>query len=230
MSEDVKAWAQPILIEGQRLRDLQPARDSKVLSISREYLLQQMGQLPRLCSPSTPEKDQQKRWDRYQGPFAGSAQGGQQAVSVSTCRQQEKASPPWGVRRPSLPFLTDQVRTVRVLLLPAALATILQPLGQAGEHHHPQNMLQQVTRGGQAACSSSWRQTHLRRVAASLQQGCSRGPGPCTALPLHRAGRCLQRQHFSCVCSPLGCSGPLCDLSSAWPQPPNLNFKFSMQG
>lgn len=48
-------------MEGQRLlRDLQPARDSKVLSISREYLLQQMGQLPRLCSPSTPQRDSGK--------------------------------------------------------------------------------------------------------------------------------------------------------------------------
>ena len=52
-----------------------------------------------------------------------------------------------GRRRPSLSSPTDRVRTVRaLLLLPAAQATMLQPLGEAGEHHHPQNTLRQVTR------------------------------------------------------------------------------------
>lgn len=51
-----------------------------------------------------------------------------------------------GRRRPSLPSPTDRVRTARALLLPAAQATTLQPLGEAGEHHHPQNTLHQVTR------------------------------------------------------------------------------------
>lgn len=127
VSEGVKAWAQPILMEGQRpLRDLQPASDGKAPSISRE-------QLPSLGSPSTLQREQWKRWDRYRGPFAGSAQGGTasstpgEPVPDEPMQAAGKGFPRLGGSGdpPSLP--TERVRTATALL-PAAQATAPQPL------------------------------------------------------------------------------------------------------
>lgn len=128
VSEGVRAWAQPILVEGQRpLRDLQPASDGKTPSISRE-------QLPSLGSPSTLQREQWKRWDRYRGPFAGSAQGGTasstpgEPVPDESMQAAGKGFPRLGGSGdpPSPP--TERVRTVTALLLPAAQATAPQPL------------------------------------------------------------------------------------------------------
>ena len=141
-----------------------------------------------------------------------------------------------GWETPPLPSPTALVRTVTGRC--CCCCQLPQPPpaapGEAGGGcgvSPPTDTLSPVTQGGRETLLQQPGTDPARESGRTAAAGPSRGARPRMALPLHGAGRCPCPQPFSggCVCSPLRCSGPLCDVSSAWPQPPRLSWKLLLQ-
>lgn len=159
---------------------------------------------------------------------------GRAEATLGTSASQRQPSPIHQLSTfPPLPP-TDWVRAARaLLLLPAAQATTTQPLGRLGSVTHTHTPRTHRCKGfrpqGQGGDFPKQLETDPPRdsgciTAAGLFQGpwttYSFGPARGWGVPPH--------QHLSCLCLfPTGLLGA--SVSSAWPQPPNLSSRLSMQ-